>query len=91
MVSGVFFGGPPQTHQGSAATTNMLVDTAGLSQVVVENDATGNLTALYVRSGDELLEVMRPGSTPGTWTTRFIHHDGLGFRARADRRDGDDR
>ncbi len=46
---------------GSAATTNMLVDTvAGLSQVVAETDGSGSLTALYIRNGDELLEVMRP-------------------------------
>ena len=73
---------------GSAATTNMLVDTAGcascgggggLSQVVAETDGSGNVTAVYVRAGDELLEVMRPaGGGGGTWTTRFVHHDGLG-------------
>ena len=71
---------------GSAATTNMLVDTAGcpscgggggLSQVVVETDGSGNITSVYVRAGDELLEVMRPAGG-GTWTTRFVHHDGLG-------------
>ncbi len=62
---------------GSAATTNMLVDTvAGLSQVVAETDGSGSLTALYIRDGDELLEVMRPAGG-GTWTTRFVHPDGL--------------
>jgi RHS repeat-associated protein len=64
---------------GSATADNLLVDTTGaLSQAIVESDGSGNLTALYVRVGDELLEVMRPGATTGTWTTRFIHHDGLG-------------
>jgi RHS repeat-associated protein len=64
---------------GTAMQDNLLVDTTGaLSQVVAESDGSGNLTALYVRVGDELLEVMRPGATTGTWTTRFIHHDGLG-------------
>jgi RHS repeat-associated protein len=72
---------------GSATVDNYLVDTAGcpscgggggLSQVVAESDGSGNITAVYVRDGDELLEVMRPGTSPGTWTTRFIHHDGLG-------------
>jgi RHS repeat-associated protein len=64
---------------GSAGTTNMLVDAArSLSQVVAETDGSGNISAVYVRAGDELLEVMRPGPTPGTWTTRFVHHDGLG-------------
>ena len=67
------------TSSASTSTTNLLVDTTGsLSQVVTETDANANLTALYVRVGDELLEVMRPGSTAGTWSTRFIHHDGLG-------------
>jgi len=62
----------------SALTTNMLVDTTGgLSQVVAETDGGGNVTAIYVRAGDELLEVMRPGSAAGTWSTRFVHHDGL--------------
>lgn len=68
----------------SAATTNMLVDTVGcascgggLSQVVAETDGSGDITAVYVRAGDELLAVMRPADG-GTWTTRFIHHDGLG-------------
>ena len=70
---------------GSEATTNMLVDIAGcpscgsgLSQDVVDADAVGNITAVYVRAGDELLEALRSGSTPGTWTTRYVHHDGLG-------------
>ena len=67
------------TSSGSTATTNLLVDTVGsLSQVVTETDGSANLTALYVRVGDDLVEVMRPGSTAGTWSTRFIHHDGLG-------------
>ena len=64
---------------GAAVTTNMLVATGrGLSQVVAETDSGGNVRAVYVRAGDELLEVMRPGSTLGTWTTKFVHHDGLG-------------
>jgi RHS repeat-associated protein len=64
---------------GAATTTNMLVDTVGsLSQVVAETDGSGNLATLYVRAVDELLAAMRPGSTPGTWNTRFVHHDGLG-------------
>jgi RHS repeat-associated protein len=75
QVSGVFFGPP----SGAPTTTNLLVDTSGgLSQVVADTDEGGNLTALYVRNGDELLEVMRPGSTAGTWSTLFMHHDALG-------------
>jgi hypothetical protein len=70
---------------GSAVTTNMLVDTGcascggsgGLSQVIAETDGSGNIAAIYVRAGDELLEVMRPAGG-ATWTTRFVHHDGLG-------------
>jgi RHS repeat-associated protein len=59
--------------------TNYLVDTSGgLSQVDAETDGNGNLTAYYVRVGDELLAVMRPGATAGTWSTRFVHSDGLG-------------
>jgi RHS repeat-associated protein len=81
VVSGVFFGPPP----GAATTTNMLVDPAGcpscggsgLSQVIADTDVNGNLAAYYVRVRDELLEVMRRGSTQGTWTTRYAHHDGL--------------
>jgi RHS repeat-associated protein len=54
------------------------VDTSGgLSQVVADTDGSGNLTALYVRNGGELLAVMRP-ATGGTWATRFVHSDGLG-------------
>jgi RHS repeat-associated protein len=74
VVSGVFFGTP-----GPPTMTNYLVDTSGgLSQVVAETDGNGNLTAYYVRVGDELLAVMRPGATAGTWSTRFVHNDGLG-------------
>ena len=51
---------------GPAVTTNALVDTAGgLSQVVAETDQNNNLTALYVRVGDQLLAVMRPGGSGG--------------------------
>jgi RHS repeat-associated protein len=46
--------------------------------VVAETDASGALTNLYVRNGDELLAVMRPGGSGGMWTTRFVHADGLG-------------
>ncbi len=64
---------------GLATTTNMLVDTGGtLSQVVAETDASGNVTAVYVRVGDELREVVRPGSSPGLFAARFVHHDALG-------------
>jgi RHS repeat-associated protein len=64
---------------GTPVTSNYLVDTSGgLSQVVAETDANGNLTAYYLRVGDELLAVMRPGATAGTWSTRFVHSDGLG-------------
>jgi RHS repeat-associated protein len=68
------------TPSSSPATvTNYLVDTSGgLSQVVAETDGSGNLGAYYVRVGNELLAVMRPGATPGTWSTRFVHGDGLG-------------
>jgi RHS repeat-associated protein len=63
---------------GSAATTDLLVDTRGsLSQVIAETDGGASLGAYYVRLGDELLEVMRPAAA-GTWTTKFIHGDGLG-------------
>jgi RHS repeat-associated protein len=72
---------------GRSAFSNLLVDTAGcpscrgggaLSQVVAETDGSGNIAAVYVRDQDELLEVMRPGASPGTWTTSFVHHDALG-------------
>jgi RHS repeat-associated protein len=64
---------------GPAVTTNDLVDTGGgLSQVVAETDGGGNLVAYYVRAGDQLLSVMRPGGPGGMWTTRFVHEDGLG-------------
>ena len=54
------------------------MDTSGgLSQVVADTDGSGNLTALYIRNGGELLAVMRPAAG-GTWTTRFVHSDGLG-------------
>ena len=63
---------------GAASITNMLVDTgAGPSQVVAETDAANTLIALYVRAGDELLAVMRPGGA-GMWTTHYVHADGLG-------------
>jgi len=74
LVSGVFFGPsrPP-------VTTNYLVDTSGgLSQVVADTDGSGNLDAYYVRVGGELVEEVRPGGTAGTWSTRFVHSDGLG-------------
>ena len=75
QVSGVFFGPP----SGNAVATNLLVDTAGgLSQAVAETDGQGNLTAYYVRMGDQLLSAMRPGGSPGTWTTRYDHGDGIG-------------
>jgi RHS repeat-associated protein len=69
------------TFRRASRSTNLLVDamgTSGLSQAVAETDGNGNLTALYVRNRDQLLAVVRPGSTPGTWVTRFIHGDGLG-------------
>jgi RHS repeat-associated protein len=54
--------------------TDYLVDTSGaLSHVVVESDGvTGEPHTYYVRGGDELLAVLRPGSA------RFVHADGLG-------------
>ena len=70
---------------GSAAVDNLLVDTGGcascgggLSQAVVESDGSGNLVVYYVRIGGQLLAEMRPGCTPGTWSTKFVHGDGLG-------------
>jgi hypothetical protein len=73
VVSGVFLGTP-----GATTTTNYLVDTSGgLSQDVADTDVSGTLTALYVRNGDELIAVMRPGGTAGMWTTHFVHADGL--------------
>jgi RHS repeat-associated protein len=63
---------------GAATVTNMLVDASGgLSQVVAETDGAGALKAIYVRTGNELLAVMRP-AVGGTWTTRYVHHDALG-------------
>ena len=63
---------------GTPTVTNYLVDTAGsLSQVVAETDNTGAITSLYVRADNELLAVLRPAS-PTTWTTRYVHVDGLG-------------
>ncbi len=63
---------------GAPVATTFLVDTSGgLSQVVADTDGSGNVTALYVRNRDELLEVMRPAAA-GTWTTRYVHSDGLG-------------
>lgn len=70
-----------------------LVDTAGpLSQVVGETASSGGgpavLSAYYVR-GDDLLAVMRPGETAGTWNSRFYHADGLGsIRALTDESGG---
>ena len=76
-------GQPPQV-------TNFLVDTSGaLSHVVAESDGDGNLKALYVRGGDELLSVMRPRSASASgWTTRFVHADGLGSIRRLTDEDG---
>ena len=62
---------------GLAVATDYLVDTSGsLSHVVAETDGTGALKAYYVR-GDELLAVMRP-TGPTTWSTRYVHADGIG-------------
>src|SRR5206468_4133492 len=73
-VMGVFLSTP-----AAPTATNSLVDTGGgHSQVVAETDASGNLTEHYVRAGDQLLEVMRPGGSGGMWITRFVHSDGLG-------------
>jgi RHS repeat-associated protein len=61
-----------------ASVTNFLVDASSApSQVVADADANGSVTALYIRNGGELLAVMRPVAG-GTWTTRFVHSDGLG-------------
>ena len=58
---------------GPPATTHYLVDASGsLGHVVAETDEAGALQAYYVRAGDELLSVIRPGGT------RFYHADGLG-------------
>jgi RHS repeat-associated protein len=67
---------------GTTAAVDYLVDTSGpLSQVVAESTVVvagvSALSAYYVR-GDDLLAVMRPGSAPASWTTRFYHADGLG-------------
>ncbi|HEX6164895.1 MAG TPA: RHS repeat-associated core domain-containing protein, partial [Vicinamibacterales bacterium] len=58
---------------GAVEVTNFLVDARrGLSHVIVEY-APGNVVkAEYVRGGDQLLSVSRPGGT------RFYHADGLG-------------
>ena len=62
---------------GAVATIKYLVDGAGpLSHVVAETSGAA-LAAYYVR-GDELLAVMRPGTTAGSWSSRFYHADGLG-------------
>jgi RHS repeat-associated protein len=64
--------GPPQI-------TNFLVDTSGgLSHVVAESDAAGAQTAYYLRALDDLLAVIRPTATPGVFTTRYYHADGIG-------------
>jgi RHS repeat-associated protein len=66
-----------QAADGTATAVDYLVDTSGaLSQVVAETSSAA-LGALYVR-GDDLLAVMRPGETAGTWKSRFYHADGLG-------------
>jgi RHS repeat-associated protein len=67
---------------GTTTAVDYLVDTTGgLSQVVAETTTIGSgltvLSAFYVR-GDDLLAVMRPGPTAGTWASRFYHADGLG-------------
>ena len=63
---------------GTPTVTNYLVDTTGsLSQVVAETAGTGAVTSLYVRADNELLAVLRPASA-STWTTRYVHVDGLG-------------
>jgi RHS repeat-associated protein len=57
---------------GPPTVTESLVDPSGpLSHVVAETDASGALTAYYVR-GDDLLAVLRPTGD------RFYHADGLG-------------
>jgi RHS repeat-associated protein len=73
------------TYRRASRSTNLLVDTGGcascgggLSQVVVESDGSGNITVYYVRLGGQLLAEMRPGGTPGTWSTHFVYGDGLG-------------
>jgi RHS repeat-associated protein len=64
--------GPPQI-------TNFLVDTSGgLSHVVAESDATGVQMAYYLRALDDLLAVIRPTASPGVFTTRHYHADGIG-------------
>lgn len=58
---------------GPPTVTDYLVDpSGGLSHVVAETDAAGDLTAYYVR-GDDLLAILRPETGP-----RFYHADGLG-------------
>jgi RHS repeat-associated protein len=58
---------------GPASITRYLVDTrTELSHVVAEVSDAGVVLAHYIRAGDELLSVLRPGGT------RFYHADGLG-------------
>ncbi len=65
------------TTSGVTTTTNFLVDTSGaLSHVVAETNATSTLQAVYVRGGDDLLEVQRPAGA--STTSRFYHSDGIG-------------
>jgi RHS repeat-associated protein len=60
-------------------TTNFVVDTSGgLSHVVAEFDAAGVQTNYYLRALDDLLAVIRPTVTPGVFTTRYYHADGIG-------------
>ncbi|HEY7511050.1 MAG TPA: RHS repeat-associated core domain-containing protein [Vicinamibacteria bacterium] len=62
--------GPPQA-------TDYLVDPAGpLSHVVLETDGAGTALAYYLRAEDDVLAVVRAGST------RFLHADGQGSTRR---------
>ena len=58
---------------GPPSVVDYLVDASRpLAHVVAESDGSGVLRATYVRAGDDLLAVVRPGGT------RFVHADGLG-------------
>jgi RHS repeat-associated protein len=71
------------TKNGLSVIRNYLVDTeGGLSHVVAETDYDGELVALYVRAGDELLAEIFPsprrGEGQGEGAVRYYHPEGIG-------------
>ena len=70
---------------GPPTTTDYLVDTLGLSQVVAETDETNTLKAYHAR-GDDLLATLRPeAGNPTDLVAHFFHAEGIGtIRAMTD-------